>query len=123
LDLYRLQLTILSSGGLLPARSVADGIVIAVRLTPKARADQVSGVETAGEGQPVLRVRVRAAPENGKANAAVAALLATWLDEPKTRAELISGGKSRRKQILIRGETGALMEKLAARIASLQSGD
>jgi uncharacterized protein (TIGR00251 family) len=123
LDLYGLQLTILPSGGALPARAVADGIVIAVRLTPKGGADQVSGVEVVGEGQPVLRVRVRAAPEDGKANAAVAALLAKWLDEPKTRAELVSGGKSRLKQILIRGEAGALMEKLAARLASLQSGD
>jgi len=118
-----LQLIILPSGDALPARPVADGIVIAVRLTPKAGADQVSGVEGAGDGQPVLRVRVRAAPEDGKANAAVAALLAKWLDEPKTRAELISGGKSRLKQILIRGEAGALMEKFSARIALLKSGE
>jgi uncharacterized protein (TIGR00251 family) len=122
LDLYGLQLTIPLSGAL-PARPVTDGIVIAVRLTPKAGADQVSGVEATGDGQPVLRIRVRAAPENGKANAAVAALLAKWLGEPKTRAELVSGGKSRLKQILIRGDAGALMEKLAARIAATQPGD
>ena len=118
-----MQLTILSSGGSLPARPVADGIVIAVRLTPKGGADQVGGVEAAGEGQPVLRVRVRAAPEDGKANAAVAALLAKWLGEPKTQGVLVSGGKSRLKQILIRGEAATLMEKLAARIASIQPGD
>ena len=86
-----------------------------------AGADQVSGVETAGEGQSVLRVRVRAAPEDGKANAAVTALLAKWLDEPKTGAELVSGGKSRLKQVLIRGEAVMLMQKFAARIASLQA--
>ena len=107
---------------LLPARSVADGIVIAVRVTPKAGGDEVSGVEASGDGRPVLRVRVRAAPEDGKANAAVAELLARWLDKPKTCAALVSGGKSRLKQILIRGDAGGLMEKLAARIASLQSG-
>ena len=117
-----MQLTILPSGGPLPARPVADGIVIAVRLTPKAGADQVSGVEAAGERAPVLRVRVRAAPEDGKANAAVAALLSKWLDEPKTAAELISGGRSRLKQIFIRGDAAALMEKFATRIASLQAG-
>ena len=110
-------------GGPLPARPVADGIIIIVRLTPKSGADGVSGVESAGGAQPTLRVRVRAAPEDGKANAAVAALLATWLDEPKTRAELLSGGKSRLKQILIRGDAAALMHKLAARVASLHQGD
>ncbi len=117
-----MQLTILPSGGPLPARPVADGIVIAVRLTPKARADQVSGVGAAGERPPVLCVRVRAMPEDGKANAAVTALLARWLDEPRMGAELVSGGKSRLKQVLIRGEARVLMEKVATRIASLQAG-
>jgi uncharacterized protein (TIGR00251 family) len=107
----------------LPARAVADGIVIAVRLTPKAGADEVCGIEAPGQGPPVLRVRVRAAPEDGKANAAVAALLARWLDRPKTAGEVISGGKSRRKQVLIRGDGAALMEKLASLTASLHQGD
>jgi uncharacterized protein YggU (UPF0235/DUF167 family) len=49
--------------------------------------------------------------------------LPKWLGEPKTRAELVSGGKSRLKQILIRGEAGALMEKFSARIALLKSGE
>ncbi len=117
-----MQLTIPPSSGPLPARPVADGIVIAVRLTPNAGADQVSGAEAAGERQQVLRVSVRAAPEDGKANAAVTALLAKWLDEPKTGAELVSGGESRWKQVLIRGQAVMLMQKFAARIASLQAG-
>jgi uncharacterized protein YggU (UPF0235/DUF167 family) len=96
--------------------------VIAARLTPKAGSDEVCGVETAEGKSPILRVRVRAAPEDGKANAAVAALLAKWLDQPKTAAELISGGKSRLKQILIRGDAAALMEKLASLTATLQQG-
>jgi uncharacterized protein len=111
------------AGGPLPARRVTDGVIITVRLTPKSGTDDVNGVERAGETQPVLRVRVRAAPEGGKANAAVAKLLADWLDEPKSAATLISGAKSRLKQILIRGEPEALMEKLRIRIASLGSGN
>ena len=116
-------MTMRPSRARLPARAVLDGIIIAIRLTPKAGADQVSGIEAAGESQPTLRVRVRAAAEGGKANAAVAALLARWLDEPKTRAELISGSKSRLKQVLVRGKAGALMQKLTVRIASIQPGD
>jgi uncharacterized protein len=97
---------------------VAGGIVISVRLTPKAAVDDVCGIETAGQGPAVLHVRVRAAPEDGKANAAVAGLLAKWLDQPKSAGELVSGGKSRRKQILIRGDAAALMQKLASLTAS-----
>lgn len=110
------------SGGSLPARAVAGGIVISVHLTPKAASDEVRGIVMVGREPAVLRVRVRAAPEDGKANIAVAALLAKWLDQPKTAAELVSGGKSRRKQILIRGDPAALMEKLASLIALLQQG-
>ncbi len=107
----------------MPARAVTEGIVIAVRLTPRSGADAVSGIEDTGGSPPVLRARVRTAPEDGKANAAVTALLADWMDEPKTRAELISGGRSQLKQILIRGEAGVLLDKLAARVASLRQGD
>jgi uncharacterized protein (TIGR00251 family) len=110
------------AGGPLPARAVAGGIVISVHLTPKAGADEVCGIARAGQEFAVLRVRVRAAPEDGKANAAVAVLLANWLDQPKSAAEMVSGGKSRRKQILIRGDAVALMEKLVSVTASLQQG-
>lgn len=116
-------MTMRPSSGRLPARTVSDGIIISIRLTPSSGADQVSGIEATDDSQPILRVRVRAAAEGGKANAAVAALLARWLDEPKTRAELISGSKSRLKQVLVRGEAGALMEKLTVRITSIQPGD
>ena len=102
----------------LPARATAEGVVIAVRLTPKASSDEVQGVEDTAEGR-VLKARVRAIPDKGKANQAVAALVAEWLGEPKSRAELVSGGKSRLKHILLRGDARALMAKLAARIAAL----
>jgi uncharacterized protein YggU (UPF0235/DUF167 family) len=100
---------------MMPARTVSEGIVIALRLTPKGGADEIIGVEAVGEAC-YLRAKVRAAPEGGKANAAVAALLAGWLDVPKSRAEVISGGKSRMKQILIRGDAAELMDRLAARM-------
>jgi uncharacterized protein len=103
----------------LPARARSDGIVVAVRLTPKSSADEVQGVEQTADG-PVIKARVRAIPDKGRANEAVANLIAAWLGEPKSRAELVSGGKSRLKQILIRGDAPALLTKLAARIAALK---
>jgi uncharacterized protein (TIGR00251 family) len=102
----------------LPARVAADGIVIAVRLTPNASSDAVAGVEESADGW-VLKARVRAIPDKGKANDAAAALLAKWLGVPKSSASLVSGGKSRSKQVLVKGDASELMERLAARLASL----
>jgi len=104
----------------LPARLSTEGIIITVRLTPKASVDEVQGVEDMTEG-PVLKARVRAIPDKGKANDAVAKLLADWLGEPKSHATLVSGGKSRLKQVLIRGDANLLMAKFATRIASFLS--
>jgi uncharacterized protein YggU (UPF0235/DUF167 family) len=67
----------------------------------------------------VLKARVRAIPDKGKANQAAAALVAAWLGEPKSRAELVAGGKSRLKHILVRGDARALTGKLTERVAAL----
>jgi uncharacterized protein (TIGR00251 family) len=96
----------------------AEGIVVAVRLTPKASSDAVIGVEEGAEG-PALKARVRAIPDKGKANDAIAALVAKWLGVPKSSATLASGGKSRSKQVLVKGDADELMACLAARIARL----
>ncbi|MGB0084479.1 MAG: DUF167 family protein [Rhodomicrobiaceae bacterium] len=106
----------------MPARKTAEGIVIAVRLTPKSGVDAILGIEPTADGGLVLKVRVTAAPEKGKANACLIALLAKWLAVPKTECGMVSGDKSRLKQVLIRGDADALMERLASHIAKLQSG-
>jgi uncharacterized protein len=111
-----------AGGAGLPARQTPEGIVIAVRLTPKAGADAIIGSETRG-GQLVIKARVRAAPEGGKANAALETLIAQWMDEPKTNAELVAGGKSRLKQVLVRGDPILLMNRLFARLEALKSGE
>ena len=95
-----------------PARKTDEGIIVAVRLTPKAAKDELLSIEQTADG-PVLKARVRAVPDKGKANEAIQILLARWLDVPKSRAELVSGGKSRLKQILIKGTPQALMDKFA----------
>lgn len=96
--------------------------MIGVRLTPKGGADEIVGVETRGGERPVVTARVRAAPEGGKANAALEALIADWMDEPKTNCEVIAGGKSRQKQVLVRGAPVLLTNRLLARLRALKSG-
>ncbi len=46
-----------------------------------------------------LRVRVAAAPERGKANAAVVAALASRLDVPRREVRIVGGQRSRRKVV------------------------
>jgi uncharacterized protein len=100
----------------LPARIVPGGIMLHLRVTPKASADAVSGVETRTEGV-ALAVKVRALPDKGEANDAVVALLAKWLSEPKASLRVTAGGKARLKQVFVTGEPEALMARLAARLA------
>jgi len=45
--------------------------VVSVRLTPKGGRDSIDGVDTLADGTAVLKARVRAAPSEGEANAAL----------------------------------------------------
>lgn len=80
-------------------------------------------VEQDAAGLAYLAVRVKAVPEDGKANAALEALLAKWLGIPKSQCEVVSGGKSRLKQVLARGDASALAGRLKAGIQQLRSGE
>ena len=62
----------------------------------------------------VLRVRVKAVPDRGKANAAVVALLAKALDVPKSRIRVTAGETARLKTVVVEGDGALLAERLAA---------
>ena len=91
------------------------GLVISVRLTPKAALDRIDGIATLADGRTVLKARVRAVPEKGKANAALEALLAKALGMPKSAVTVIAGGTSRLKSVRVDGSPDSLaaaMEKI-----------
>lgn len=83
---------------------------IEVRVQPKAKRNHVDVVEGGS-----LKVYVTAAPESGKANDAVIALLSKALKVPKSRMSIVRGQKSRDKLIRIEGidDTGQIIERLA----------
>ena len=97
-----------------PWRATPDGIVIACRLTPKGGRDAIDGVARLADGTSVLNVRVRTAPEDGRANAALCALLAKALDAPASRVRLAAGPRSRLKQVAVAGDPEALIARLKA---------
>ncbi len=86
-----------------PWRVSGEALVVAVRLTPKAALDRIDGITTLADGRCVLQVRVRAAPEKGKANAALEVLLAKALGVPKSAVSVIAGGTSRLKSVQVAG--------------------
>ena len=96
-----------------PFRRDADGIVLTLRVTPNASADRIEGAEQRDDGTAVLRVRVTAPPDKGKANAAVIALLAKTIGVPKSTLSLVSGETARIKAIRIAGDGGELAQRLA----------
>ena len=76
---------------------------LTVRLTPRAQADRLDGWSRDEAGRPVLNVRVRAAPAEGEANAALEALLAQVLFRPRSAVRVVKGGSARLKQVEIDG--------------------
>ena len=98
-----------------PWRVSGDAVLLSLRLTPKSSRDAVEGVESLSDGRSVLKARVRAVPEDGKANDALLRLLAKAIDVPLRDLSLTSGATGRTKVIRIEGAP----EAVAGRLKSL----
>ena len=93
----------------------ADGVILTVRLTPKAGRARIDGIRATPDGT-ALAIAVTAPPEDGKANAALIALIAKALQLPRSALRLTHGGKSRNKTVTIDGAPEELMNKLTEMI-------
>lgn len=87
-------------------------MLLRVRVIPNAGVDRIETSEIRDDGEAVLRVRVAAVPDKGKANAAVGALIAKALGVPKSAVSVVSGDTSRVKMLEIVGAPTALAESL-----------
>ncbi len=79
-----------------------------LHVRPRAAKDCVGGTHDGA-----LEVRVRAVPREGAANAALCHVLARALGVRPGAVELLSGHRSRRKWVAVRGEPEALSAELA----------
>jgi uncharacterized protein len=95
-------------------------VILAVRLNPRSSRDEIAGIEDHG-GECVLKARVRAIPEAGRANAALETLIARWLGVPPSTVSVAHGGKSRLKQVAVVGDAAALSRLIAERVAALRT--
>jgi uncharacterized protein YggU (UPF0235/DUF167 family) len=87
---------------------VPDGIEVALKVTPRARRAAIAGQAEDGDGRMWLLAQVTAAPESGRANLAVVALLAEALGVAPSACELVAGAASRRKRVRVRGDPAVL---------------
>ena len=97
-----------------PWRVASGAVLLSLRLTPKSSKDALEAIETLSDGRRVLKARVRAAPEDGKANLALLRLLADQLDCPIRALSLTSGATSRAKVHGIEGEPERVIARLMA---------
>ena len=77
-----------------------EGVLLPVRARAGARRNAIEG-----EHDGMLKISITAAPEKGKANKAILALLSKRLGLPKSSLTVAAGETSTRKQILVRGIT------------------
>ena len=97
-----------------PWRVSGDAVLLSLRLTPKSSRDALEGIETLADGRSVLKARVRAVPEDGKANLALLRLLADQMDLPIRALSLATGATGRTKVIRIEGAPEVTLARLAA---------
>ncbi|MFW5751327.1 MAG: DUF167 domain-containing protein [Planctomycetota bacterium] len=81
------------------AEALPDGCCLRVKVVPGAARDRVMGL--LGDH---LKLRVRPPPEDGRANAAVQALLARWIGCRPDELELVAGHTRERKRWRYRGQ-------------------
>ena len=89
-------------------RNAADRIHIELKVQPGASKTEITGLK---DGR--LKVRIAAAPEDGRANAELCRFLAAALGCPRAEIILLRGEKSRLKTISVPASCRARAETLA----------
>ena len=88
------------------------GLRLKVRLTPKSARDALEGCTLLADGNVVMRARVRAVPEDGKANEALVRLLGKELGTARSAIAIEAGATSRVKTLFISGDAAGLARRL-----------
>lgn len=91
----------------------ADGVILSIRVTPKASRDAILGV--VGDE---LKISLQAPPIQGEANKALVRFLGKTLGVARGRLELVSGESSRRKRVLARDCSLDEIERAFTRLIS-----
>ena len=85
---------------------------LTVRLTPRGGADRVDGWGRDASGRAFLKIRVKAPPVDGEANATLERLLARLLGVPGSAVHVARGSTARLKRLEIEGVEPADLERV-----------
>jgi uncharacterized protein YggU (UPF0235/DUF167 family) len=96
----------------LPFAAVEGGVRLTVRVAPKSARNRIEGVVRDAQGAAALKVAVTEAPERGRANDAVIALLAKEWRLPKSAFAVVKGAADRRKSLFVTGDPAQLVKRL-----------
>jgi uncharacterized protein len=80
-----------------------------VRATPRGGRDAIDGIEHRSDGNPVLKVRIRSAPVDGGANAALIRVIANAAGIAPSAVSLVRGTTARNKIFRLVGDPHALV--------------
>jgi len=88
-------------------RRLATGVTVELRVQPRARRSALEASPSA------LKAAIAAPPVDGKANAALVALLAESWRLPKSAFAIAKGTTSRTKKVSIAGEPSVIADRIA----------
>jgi hypothetical protein len=94
-----------------PAQAGKGGVLLNVKVQPRAQKPGVQGLRNNA-----LLVRLKAAPEKGRANSELIAALSDFFDAARADFEITSGTTSRDKRVLISNTT---LERVNSRLDGL----
>ncbi len=82
------------------------GVMLTVRVLPRASRNQVVGVE-----QGAIKIKLTAPPVEGAANAALIEFVADWLGVRKSAVSIVSGDRARHKRMQVNGLTAEVVNQ------------
>jgi uncharacterized protein (TIGR00251 family) len=88
------------------------GLLLTVRVTPKASRTGVTSIVPLSDGRAALAIRLAAPPVDGAANAELIAFLSKALGVPKSAIALTVGHEGRVKTLRLFASGEALVERL-----------
>lgn len=101
-----------------PIRASGDAVTITIKVQPRAGRNEVAGAEDGA-----VKIRLKAPPVDGEANAACIAFLAELLALPKSAVQIVAGMTSRQKVVRVRGLSVEAVQAAIARAVGAGRSD
>jgi uncharacterized protein (TIGR00251 family) len=92
-------------------KPVPGGAEMNIHIQPGATRSEIAGLH--GDA---LKIRIRARPIDGAANAALIDFIATWLGVPRKAVRILRGEKSRQKSVSVAVQVDAIERRLMGNI-------